>query len=168
MRCGVTQYHDVCGVERFGTMNSISTMQFLAVFNLSYLITDSFGALSAFCFRQTVGSGWEVSEAKRKRLGIGFTLNEEHVNQFPTPRDHSTAMNLAPGLYRWYRSAYPHLSKETVRNHTRTNCNIYIDLQNFSGHLLFVSSSAGVFLGRANEYSFMECSHQGRRRFCFY
>ena len=32
--------------------------------------------------KRTAGSSWEVSAAKRQRMGVGFELSDEHVEQF--------------------------------------------------------------------------------------
>ena len=62
-----------------------------------------------WCRRQA-GAAWEVSKAKRDRMGVGFELTDAHVEQFPTPADHTRAMLLAPRLYGWYKAAWPALS----------------------------------------------------------
>ncbi len=71
-------------------------------------------AKCGWCRRHS-GSAWDVrsegNENKRKKLSVGFALNGNHVDQFPTPKDHNTARRLAPSLYGWYRGAYPKLSE---------------------------------------------------------
>jgi hypothetical protein len=48
--------------------------------------------------KRSAGSSWEVSQSKRQRMGVGFGLTDEHVEQFPTPADHAKAMATCPEL----------------------------------------------------------------------